>query len=628
MILSSIFFIPSFFVSSSFVVYPLIIIFNLIFLTSSFYIFKIRDLNFHNLRILFFIFIIFLFFFFQNSFVFYFEKISLIQLIRCVFSFVFIIYLLFFLKPEKKLKYLNFISIVVLMFIGVLFFSLYAIDIDHPYMANSLNYGVVVMPIIGLINGAEIPIDIQSQYGLYPYFFNLLFMVAPFNFYNLNFVFAALFLFSIFSLYFVMYKISRNIIISLFSILSSLSLLTVFGNAWPGELYFQFTPIRIFLPSFALLIFYFYLKESISFNILILLICMGFFWNFDTFVPIVASLIIYFQLCENRLFSKKIFLISLIPIFCFCIFQVYIKFKTDYFFDIFELFAPQLSFKNNSYFNSDNLSLLFIAMTNFIFLYYFFFKSKQNILVYKFGLFVSILSILLLPYGFKHPAPLALASFLIPLSYTIFMSSRIKSEDSSFYKSVLLLPLFFLSFIFIDNLKFDRIKNYINLPFVDDNYIYPYPTDDLLSTRYISKSELKDRQLYPIWLNKINTINMLINTNSIKSFDNIFVASERDHLHYYYLNSYNPLGLVNWHHVANYNHWSKIFDSLDNAKFDYVITDSSYLYENADSSGRHNFKTFENKLKKNYSKVLEIDDGYEWYHPGFKKSFTSLYIKK
>ena len=264
-ILSSIFFIPSLFVSSSFVVYPLIIIFNLIFLVSISYFFKIKDFDLHNLKILFFLFIIFLFFLFKNSFVFYFEKISLTQLTSCILSFIFIIYFLFFLKLKKKLRFISFISFVVLSFIGLLIFSLYAIDIDHPYMANNLNYGVVVMPIIGLINGAEIPINIQSQYGLYPYFFNLLFKILPFNFYSLNIIFASLFLFSIFLIYFVTNKICKNKIISLFVILSSLSLLTVFGNAWPGELYFQFTPIRIFLPSISLFIFYLYLKKFISF---------------------------------------------------------------------------------------------------------------------------------------------------------------------------------------------------------------------------------------------------------------------------------------------------------------------------------------------------------------------------
>ena len=621
----SLVFIARFF-ESSYITYPLIIIFQLIFLVISSSSLKIKDFRLFDSKILFLLLTIFLFFLLTNSFNFYFDKISLFQIMK--FLLIFFIFLFFSPIFKNKLSLISLISYAVLCFVLFLIFALYAIDINHPYMANNLNYGVVVMPIIGLINGAEIPISIQSQYGLYPYFFNLLFKLVPFNFYNLNFVFAILFIFSLFSIYFITTNLRINKIVSILTTLSCLSLLTVFGNAWPGELYFQFTPIRVFLPSLSLLIFYFFLKKSISFFVLTILISLGFFWNFDTFIPILMALIIYFLLTDNKLIYKKIILLISIPICYFLIFQLYIYFQTNNFFDILDLFAPQLSFKENSYFNSDNLPLSFIAITNFIFVFYFYFKSKQNILIYNFGFFVSLLNIFLLPYGFKHPAPLALCSFLIPVIFSIYISTKIEHKHSILFKFALIFPLLFLSFIFIDSLKINSIKNYINLPFVNDNYIYPYPTEDFLSTRYQSKTELQENQFIPIWLNKINTINMLKSRNLIKSFDNIFVASERDHLFYYHLKTYNPLKLVNWHHVADYNYWTSIYESLDNAKFEYVITDTSFLYENADFRGRDNFMKFEKKLKNNYLKIFDIHDGYEWYHPGFKKSYTSLYIRK
>ncbi len=616
--------------------YLLTMIVNFLYILTSSIFFKNSNFNFYNPKNLILLVIIFFIFFLFNSFEFYLNKIP------GQYWIFFIILLTTIIIVSDKYyyflynKYITKLSIILFLCVLFFIFTVYAIDIDHPYMANNLNYGVVVMPIINLMNGSDIPIINQSQYGLYPYFLKFYFQFVSFNFYNINLFFAAIFIISLSILFFILVKISKNVFISLIALLSSICLLTVFGNVWPGELYFQFTPIRIFIPCVAILLYYFFLKGNLNYYSFVTLLCVCFFWNFDTSIAVYLCCFISLIINKNiRFFSIKNLFFIFAPFLFFIFFQIYLKFSTGIFFSIYDLFEPLFTFKNHSDFNTNNLPLLFILIINLYFFMYFYFNNKN--IRNRLGLFISLLNLFILPYGFRSPAPLALCSFLIPINFLFVLINNnyiIYSQKNNIrflYNFVSISPYFLLLFIFVFDLNNNNAFKFINIPFYEDNYQYYVPDNDISFTISASKFDLIERNINPIWINKINTINYFLNNNIISTSDNIFVASERDHFFYYYLKTNTPHKLVNWLHVSEYDHWGSIRKKINDKKFEFIITDSSFLYEHAGKGGKdgsYNFELFYRVLQENYEKIIELHDGYEWYYPGYQKSLTTLYKRK
>lgn len=530
-------------------------------------------------------------------------------------------------------RFLLFIVIFIITYV----FSMYAIDVDSRYMANNLNYGVVVMPIINLFYGSYLPVESQSQYGYYPYFIVPFLKITGLSITSINTIFAITSALSLSAIFLCMHKILKSYFYSIISFICVFFFLTFFGAVWPGELYFQYNPIRILSPAISLVIVYFYLNKKISALTSLSVISILCLWNLDSGIPCLLSFLIIFFI-ESFLkkdiffFLKIIFKFLLILIILGIFIQTFFIYHTDQFVYFHQFFEPQLSFRKHEVFFNNSLSMyLVLSIVGLLF-----FSSLLNYKISKdkyflLSMFISILIFGLLSYGSRHLSTLALSIFLLPVCYSIF----IYSFNQMYSKTNLILlnlPLIFISSIFFisipSNSSFFHTSNFVtNLLDINiKEFEIPNPSNN--SSFWLSKQEMKDNKIKPIWINKLEYIAYLKNKYSLDSSSSIYVASTRDHLIHLELKTASPLNQVNWHHIAYYNGWDKVFTSLKSRKFDYVITDDSFLYRYADWRGPESFHKFEKLLSENYDLIDSQEIGYQWFYPGWVPSKTKLYIKK
>jgi len=531
------------------------------------------------------------------------------------------------------------IFLVLTVFLIGYVFSMYAIGIDSRYMANNLNYGVIVMPIINLFFGSHIPIESQSQYGYYPYFLLPFLKIFGLSISNINVLFATASALSLTSIFFICYRFSYTLFYATITFSSVLFLLTFFGSAWPGELYFQYNPIRIFSPSISLLVIYFYITERFSPIHVFIILSILFFWNIDSGLPCILSFfgIIFieaFSKRDSKFFYKLLLQFLVIFLFIVSLIQSYSYYHNDTFISLPTFFEPQIAFRSEEiFFNRPSLSMLMLLSINGLLFFYSLanFISSHN----KFFLlsaYISILTFGLMAYGSRHYSTLALSVFLIPVAYTIFIYTLKELNPKKIKIFLMNLPLIFISTIFLTsipaNVSFFHTSNFItNLLKID---IKEFQIPDLSDggSIWLSKNEMNDKKLNPKWIEKISYVEYLKKKYNLDSSKSIFVASERDHFIYLALSRPSPLRLVNWSHIPYYNQWNEVHSALLAKRFEFVISDDSYLYRFSDASGPKNFFKFESILDENYILIDSAEIGSEWFYPGWIPSKTKLYRRK
>ena len=189
---------------------------------------------------------------------------------------------------------------------------------------NFQNLSSVLLPIVNLYYGSYAPVDTQSFYGFYGYFFIPIFSFLDFNLTNISLIFAFIFFVCLILMYSFIYYYSKNLLLSFIFLVSSIFLLTSFANVWPGDLYLQYRPIRMLSPCTALLLFIYYDRRPSYIRLFYSFILLSILsvWNIDSGLPtlfafLVSILIICYFQGHKQLLRKKIY-----QFFAICIISV------------------------------------------------------------------------------------------------------------------------------------------------------------------------------------------------------------------------------------------------------------------------------------------------------------------
>lgn len=167
-------------------------------------------------------------------------------------------------------------------------------DLRHPYNGNYLNWMVVLNPIIQSSFGKTIFVDQYSQYGGYGLFFKPIFALIDPSVFKITLILSILLGVGFYLLYHISTRLFSNYFFALIILFSSLYLGLYAFALWPGEKYFQVTPIRTFFPM--LMIFVVFQSLNLKPNTRLILYSagaiLGVFWNLETGLVIFAALLL------------------------------------------------------------------------------------------------------------------------------------------------------------------------------------------------------------------------------------------------------------------------------------------------------------------------------------------------
>lgn len=169
------------------------------------------------------------------------------------------------------------------------------IDERHPYLYNWVNLQLVIHPIIQTDLGKTTFIDMNSQYGGYALILDPIFEVIGISLFKITFVFALIFLVSLLSIYFILYKVCKDKLLALLGFLGTTYLMMYAFFMWPFEKYYQVYPIRLFFPILsALLVLYSSRFKQKTFLILAALLNMlSIYWNPETGTTMTIALLCF-----------------------------------------------------------------------------------------------------------------------------------------------------------------------------------------------------------------------------------------------------------------------------------------------------------------------------------------------
>lgn len=516
---------------------------------------------------------------------------------------------------------------------------------------NFQNLSSVLLPIVNLVYGSYAPVDTQSFYGYYAYFFRPFFTFLDLNLTNVSLIFASVFFSCLLSMFAFIYHYSKYLSLSFIFLATSFFLVTSFANVWPGDLYIQYRPIRMLAPCLSLLIFIFYdIKPSYN-RLLLSFLCLSILsvWNIDSGIPTILAFlvtILFISFSHNkgqpittRIYS--IFNITTLSILSFfsvwLIFIGYIYLKTGTVVTVYNLIEPFVVWRGSELFSLEfpQPVIITIFISSFYFLsssYNIFFKI--NLHHSKAKLFVSLLIMGLVTYGSRNPQTAAICSYLIPVLLSLIFFEKSKIEFT-WVNSLIILSVSILFGMLTYDIKsnpgINHVPTYfeINNPSQINHKGLWYEMDIKTGgTKIVKLSELAlDRNILPPWKKKAKWIASVLDKNKIQDSDRVFIASEADHLLYMALKRSSPVNIVNWHHVSHFNRWDVLFTMIKNSSVKAIIIDETYFLRNADMSGGLNYDQFESLLEKNYTLLDSRDMGYAWYHPGWKPSYVQVWVK-
>jgi hypothetical protein len=218
---------------------------------------------------------------------------------------------------ERNKKYLN-IFIVICISIYISTFLL--VTDNHPYMANALNFMIVVHSLFQVDLGKIVFFDLYSQYGGYSVFFKPIFLFIEPNVLNISIIFALINLFCCVGIYFIITKVITNPKIQIASFLTAIYLQYYSFTIWPAEKYFQVYPIRMFWPIVTTLIVFLTLKQNILKRQIYFALCSVFavYWNIETGLAVILGLV-FLQLVisvnKSQIIKNLIIYLFLVVIF-------------------------------------------------------------------------------------------------------------------------------------------------------------------------------------------------------------------------------------------------------------------------------------------------------------------------
>lgn len=561
------------------------------------------------------------------------------------------------LVTKYKFKYFVILVAIIATFLGAYFCLLLEAS---PYAENTVNLGAVLMPIVNVFYGALPPLDVHSQYGLYPYFMVPILKVVGLNVFNISLIFAILFFICFIGIFCFVYSLTGSSLIAFATMTAAFFLNTSFGNIWPGELYFQYRPIRMLAPCFALLLFLFYSSSPTALRRVFVLFCLSILvlWNVDSGIPTLAAFVIassfnsFFtrKLCFGSKVKHSIYLILegifvLFAVFFIFIFILFIG--RDEWATPAKLFEAQQRWRGElGYFSTWSQAIILPTVIYFVGVA----VAVNRGLSAKWGrqefglLLVALLGLGIATYGTLNPHAAAITSYLMPVVLTqfaiIFAGPNSDISRTQLPRGYVIVPMFFcilpVSFLTVSFLF--HIKDnysYIGIPTIaeifyasemNEKSLWTIPGKTQAEVDYVRVKNLTgESPTVPPWVQKTNWIKSFPSLMRPPAHGRVFIASMHDHFLYAAIQQPSPIRIMNFQHISIYSEWSLLFNKIQIKQFEYVVIDQTYLLRNGDAAGPSSYDKFVQLVKNNYDKIAAEDIGHSWNYPLWKPSNISLW---
>jgi len=566
-----------------------------------------------------------------------------------------IFYFQFFYKKKKffSKKYSFYLILIISTYLSIFLI----INEFHRYNQNALNFQVLINPIVQVYLGKSSFLHFYAQYGHYGEFIGLI--LKPFNLsiFKITIIFSLLFFISIICNGYFLSKIIKNKSLILTGFIFYIYLHIFSATNWPGELYYQYFPLRIVFPSLTILFSYLYFirPSNTKLYLTYLILSLGFYWNIDVglicFLSFLfTNLITNFYKYSNRKkilksIFKEIYVAFIIFILTSLFIYMYIRLTYGNFPDIDFLMPAQKGFLRDI--TKLQISGLWILII-FIYIFSLFyslneFKEKQHS-INKMILLLSILGIGLFSYHANQHYPQVLTSvaypsifliiiFLDKLFLIIGIKKKTKQTNISFLDTlsgVSMIIIYFISFIFVSfflNLNNNLIKHHVKIYdfYIGEknNILWEVEGDNGdKSSNYIKIKDL-EKNVIPRWVNLYNKIQNFINLNYKKN-EQIAIFSMWDSYLHMKLQIPQSLRIINSWHAHVTDEYDYIVKKINDKKIEWIFFDNDFFLTKGNING---WKKIKNSLDENYKLIDVINIDKTWWD-GWKESELIIYKNK
>lgn len=248
-----------------------------------------------------------LYFAVQNNHMFYIQNLPLLQDIWLVIPVWIILSLAVIIEYRYRPKLLNkltniFLAIFLLIIFIFIIFTTFVTEFDPSIHAYTPHFSAYAYSINQVFNGKTILIDLQTQYGFYPYFLQPIFNILGMGIVQFELVMTFLQTIFFVIILFLVSRLVKSRIIYWCSICVIpgtwlWSINNINGNENYGN-YYQYWPHRVIFPGLILLLMWFYQKTSGNRRKIItafayLLSSFSVLWNFDSGLIVLVSWVIF-----------------------------------------------------------------------------------------------------------------------------------------------------------------------------------------------------------------------------------------------------------------------------------------------------------------------------------------------
>ena len=552
----------------------------------------------------------------------------------------------------------------------------------HRYNENTINFQVVLNPIVQAYLGKAVFIDQMSQYGGHTYFFEPILKMTGLSVLTVSSLFSFL-LFSALALFaYALYQIVENKILLVFGFIAYLFFHFFWASLWPYELYLQYYPLRTIFPALSIfLAAYYFKKPSLKLFIFsIIVLTLGIIWSMDVGVFALGAFIVaklFHMACDKGLSSnekiKKIIyylaysIIAILSVFI--LFALYTKLRYGVFIDyskmdlilIYYTRARNLTSISGLTFAHLNMPFLIGFISYLIVLIY----SGLNILKqrkdYKNTLIflIAILGLGTLTYQINnHNTQIfAQCGYLFVFLLIIFADTSLKHiEGKNFstygYKAFAVFSVFLISFttaVFFLNIQ----RNHITTQYVRIHEFYPKikPSDkDVWTTQghvnhkklgykttgYVKMKDIaggNPLNLLPPWMQRAEDLQNFFKKEEVdlKGKKVVIFSMWDGYLHLKlkvpsaisYPNAYHPF----WHGSNHEKGPDKprekqLYDRIKNREFDWIIMDTNHHLMMANHG--YYYPIIRKLLKASNYTLMVLPTADTWYD-GWKKNVFLIY---
>ncbi|MBT4634053.1 hypothetical protein HOB96_01225 [bacterium] len=556
----------------------------------------------------------------------------------------------------------------------------------HRYNENTINFQVVLNPIVQAYLGKAVFINQVGNYGGYAYFFEPILKMTGLSILTVSSLFS-FFLFSTLALgAYALYQIVENKILLVFGFIAYLFFHFFWASLWPYELYLQYYPIRTVFPALSIfLAAYYFKKPSLKLYIFsITVLTLGIIWSIDVGPFALCAFIVaklFHMVCDKGLSSnekiKKIIyylaysIITILSVFI--LFALYTKLRYGVFIDysnmltILNRHLAQHSTANTQHIGGRgglplDRPLVIVLISYLIVLIY----SGLNILKqrkdYKNTLtfLIAILGLGLFTYQLNNSTTqlIAQCGYLFVFLLIIFADTSLKHiEGKNFstygYKAFAVFSVFLISFatvVFFLNIQ----RNHITTQYVRIHEFYPKikPSDkDVWTTQghvnhkkklgykttgYVKMKDIagdNPLNLLPPWMQHAEDLQNFFKKEEVDlKGKKVVIFSMWDGYLHLKLKVPSAISVANAFHtyyVFQNVHdkprlEKELYDGIKNREFDWIIMDTHRLLML--SPDKYNYPIIRKLLTASNYTLMVLPTADTWYD-GWNKDVLLIYTK-